>query len=83
MKPAAPNELPRSEKNFWTVKDAARYLGVSVETIYGWVSPESKSRPAKIPGPLPPIYRFGKRHAIRIPIKEFLVWVENFRQGAN
>jgi predicted DNA-binding transcriptional regulator AlpA len=80
-KPTAPEPL-RSEKRYWTVKDAARYLGMTPNTIYSWINPDTQKRPAQLPsGPPPPVYRFGTRQGIRLPIKEFIAWIENFRQG--
>jgi hypothetical protein len=80
-KPIVASEPIRSEKQYWTVKDAARYLGMRDQTIYSWLNPESQLRPSKLPAhvPPPPVYRFGTRGGIRFPIKAFLKWVENFK----
>jgi hypothetical protein len=79
-----PSETPiRSEKNFWTIKDAARYLNVGAGTIYDWLNADNKKpKPAKLSKltSLPPHFRFGSTKCIRFPIKEFIRWAENFRQ---
>jgi len=79
MKKPASTEPIRSDKSFWTVKDAARYLGLRDTTLYDWIQP-AKRRKTTIPSPPPPVYRFGTRRGIRFPIKEFIRWAENFRQ---
>jgi len=81
----APPEPIRSEKNFWTIKDAARYLGLRDTTLYAWLNPNSRNnkKTSKLPGPPPPVYRFGLHKGLRFPIKEFIAWAENFRQGQN
>jgi len=79
MKKSVSPEPIRSEKNFWTVKDAARYLGVGGPTLYDWIRPKKRPK-TTIPNPPPPVYRFGTRRGIRFPIKEFIAWAENFRQ---
>ncbi|MFZ3214918.1 MAG: helix-turn-helix domain-containing protein [Candidatus Acidiferrales bacterium] len=81
MKKTAPVEPPTSDKKFWTIKDAARYLGISQYTVYDWLKPNRKApRPSSISA-MPPVYRFGKRRGLRFPIKEFIAWAETFRQG--
>ena len=80
MKKLDAAEPTNSEKRFWTVKDAARYLGMRDTTLYAWLNPTGGSRQSKLPGPPPPTYRFGQHKGIRFPIKEFIKWAETFRQ---
>jgi len=69
------------EKRYWTVKDAARYLNISPVTFYGWLTDQGVKRPVKLFGSKPPHCRFGV-NVIRIPIKEFIEWV-NKREDSN
>ena len=80
MKKSVVTEPTTSEKRFWTVKDAARYLGMRDTTLYAWVNPKGFKKQSKLSGPPPPVYRFGQHKGIRFPIKEFINWAENFRQ---
>ena len=69
------------EPEFWTVKDAARYLKLSPSTVYAWIAgPGYKhTRNCRLNGnKRPPFKRFGP-FAIRIPIKEFKDWAANFK----
>jgi transposase-like protein len=81
MKKSVVAEPIRSEKRFWTVKDAARYLGMRDTTLYDWIKSAPREK-TTIPDPPPPVYRFGTRRGIRFPIQEFIQWAENFRQGS-
>jgi len=71
-----PKASIKAEKNFWSVKEAARYLGIAPLTLYCWIAPKKYCNP-KTPGTRPPFYRFGP--SIRIPITEFKNWTEQFR----
>jgi predicted DNA-binding transcriptional regulator AlpA len=80
-KPKQAAEPIRSEKRFWTVKDAARYLGLSEFTLYDWINvKKERPKPSTIAS-IPPVYRFGSRRAIRFKIDEFIEWAETFKQG--
>lgn len=65
------DSLPNG-RHFFTVKEAAAYCGVNINTIY---------REAKIPHNKggPPQRRFGA--AIRFPRQKFIAWAENSEQG--
>jgi predicted DNA-binding transcriptional regulator AlpA len=81
-KTPSPEPALRSDKNFWTVKDAARYLGMSQNTVYDWLKPNRKAPRPSIVSTMPPVYRFGKRKGIRFQIKEFTMWVETLKRPA-
>lgn len=70
MKPAKPlPAIPSSlDKNFWTVKDVARYLKVTPITIYRRIQSKNGT-------PLPAVRVSSKCY--RIPVTKFLEWVEN------
>ena len=53
-------------KNFFTPKEAADYLGVSMTTFYQYL----KKSPARGG---PPVRRFG-RNFVRLPREQFLEW---------
>jgi excisionase family DNA binding protein len=54
-------------KYFFTPKEAAAYIGVDRKTFYNWLKkPSTKNGPPK--------RRLGK-HCTRIPIEEFIEWV--------
>jgi Helix-turn-helix domain len=80
MKTRPAVKTSRSEKSFWTVKEAARYLNVHYVTIYSWITDQGKTKPCKLIGDPPPVRRFG-RNCIRLPIEEFKAWAETFKQG--
>lgn len=71
-----PVDINSSEKTHWTVKDVARYLGISAEAVYCWVDPKKRGLPEHLKKNPLPVYKFGHRQGIRFPIKEFLIWVE-------
>lgn len=53
-------------KNFFTPKEAADYVGVSVNTFYAWMhSPRMKDRP--------PVRKFGS-NCYRLPKDRFIKW---------
>lgn len=55
-----------STKNFFTPKEAADFIGVSLTTFYKYLQkPPSKGGP--------PVRRFG-RNFIRLPRKKFIIW---------
>ena len=62
------------EKRFWTAKEAANYVGIAVDTLYGYCryKPSSKTRIS-----IPPYRRIG-RNVLRFPVKEFIEWTERF-----
>lgn len=67
-----------SEPTHWSVKAAARYLGIAPSTLYSWLdSDRIATRGARLIGNKPPHKRFG-RNCIRLPIVEFKNWVENY-----
>ena len=53
-------------KNFFTPKEAAAYIGVSLTTFYGWLK-----KPPKKGGP--PVRRFGPM-CLRLPREKFIEW---------
>ena len=55
-----------STKNFFTPKEAANYLGVSMTTFYQYLK-----KPTAKGGP--PVRRFG-RNFIRLPKEHFIKW---------
>jgi predicted DNA-binding transcriptional regulator AlpA len=61
--------LPPSRKQFFTVKEVADYIGVSLKTAYDY---------AKIPMTKggPPVRRFGK-NCIRFPREKFIEWANS------
>jgi hypothetical protein len=80
MKTRPAVKTSRSEKSYWTVKEAARYLNVHYVTVYSWIADQGKDKPCKLTGEPPPVIRFG-RNCIRLPIEEFKEWAANFNQG--
>lgn len=65
------------DKRFWSAKEAASYLMVSVQTLYAWCNgPKRKWRESKLIGPKPPYRKFG-RNVYRFPIVEFKQWSEH------
>lgn len=55
-----------NSKNFFTPKEAADYIGVSLLTFYQYArKPQSKGGP--------PVRRFG-RNCIRLPKDKFIKW---------
>lgn len=68
-----------SDQTHWSVKAAARYLGIAPSTLYGWLNPESGTKRAYVIGDKPPYIRFG-RNSIRLPIEEFKKWADSYRK---
>lgn len=65
------------DKRFWSAKEAAAYLMVSVQTLYSWCnSPKREWRASKLIGPKPPFRKFA-RNCMRFPIVEFKQWADN------
>ncbi len=75
-----------ADKRFWSAKEAAAYLSVTVPTLYHWLKTgtenESKksNKPPKLLGPPPPFRRFGRK-CIRFPIEEFVKWAEPIKEN--
>jgi hypothetical protein len=69
---------PSPQRRFWTSKEAANHLQVSVESLYAYCK-GNKTSPgkAKLIGSPPPFRRFG-RNCIRFPIAEFIQWAETW-----
>jgi len=65
-------------RRFWTPKEAADYLEISVFTLYEYIRPQNpKSSRAKLRTSTPPFRRLS-RNVIRFPITEFKAWAERF-----
>ena len=61
------NEEPSANtKNFFTPKEAAAFIGVSLTTFYKYM----RKAPSKGG---PPVKKFG-RNFIRLPRKQFITW---------
>lgn len=62
------------ERLYWTVPEAAAYIGFHPITVYGWIKKAEKAKTRKKPvvTPIPPYILFGRW--VRIPIEPFKVW---------
>lgn len=62
---------------FWKPKQAAQYLGISVNTLYYYVRPQKKKykNAPRLIGPRPPFRRLS-RNVIRFPIEAFKQWAD-------
>lgn len=75
-----PQLSTKAEKSFWSPKEAAHYVGVSLFTFYSWISPDTYTHYSNVRlKSRPPAYRFGAKW--KIPIVEFKQWVETFREN--
>lgn len=83
-RPAQVAEPPASvEPDYWTVKDAARYMRVSTNTIYYWINDQKTGlKRVTLTGPPAPAIRYG-RNCIRIPIQKFKEWACNLKPQGN
>ena len=72
------NGVSQNGRRFWTPKQAADYLEISVFTLYEYIRPKRRnSHRAKLRTSTPPFRRLG-RNVIRFPIVEFKAWAERF-----
>ena len=68
----ATNSSPKwvnGPQQFITAKDAAVFLGVSVDLIYDWIHDRTSGFPVKK-------FNATKQKTYRIPKQKFLIWVE-------
>jgi len=63
-------------RRFWSAKEAARYLGISTGTLYGYVRFKPKTK-GEHRVSAPPFRRIG-RNCIKFPIAEFIEWANRF-----
>ena len=71
---AIPNT--NGQKRFWTAKEAAAYISVSVWTLYAMCR-YKPNRKAHLRIDTPPYRRMG-RNILRFPIEEFTEWASRF-----
>jgi len=69
------NMTKGGDKRFWTTKEAANYVNVTVWTLLDWCGNRRGSHSSKLIGSKPPFRRFG-RNCIRFPIQEFIEWAD-------
>jgi excisionase family DNA binding protein len=55
-------------KHYFTLKEAAAYIGVHQKTFYRWTKRPRKDRP--------PLVKIS-RHCVRVPVEEFTDWLKN------
>lgn len=66
------------ERRFWSAKEAAAYVQVTVHCLYAWVRENGDNKCySRLIGPPPPVRRFG-RNVLRFPVEEFKAWANNF-----
>lgn len=64
---------PRSERRWFTAKEAADYIGVHIDTLYSY----TKLRKNK-----PPCLRLGNDRRYRFPKEKFIEWANgSVKQG--
>lgn len=68
------NEVP-STRRWWSLKEAATYMGCHPNTLYRRVAKAGRKYAAKKTGM--PVVRFSRRGGYRFPIDAFKAWVEN------
>jgi len=62
---------PRKERRWFTAKEAADFIGVHIDTLYGY----TKLRKNK-----PPCVRLGNDRRYRFPKEEFIIWANGGSQ---
>jgi len=66
------------ERRFWTAKEAADYLVIHVNTLYGYCR-FKPNKTTRLRVSVPPFRRIG-RNVLRFPIDEFKEWANRFDQ---
>ena len=64
----ANGQLGSVSKHYFTLKEAAAYIGVNRKTFYRWVHGPRKDRP--------PIVNISA-NCKRVPIERFMTWIAN------
>ena len=55
-------------KQFFTLKEAAAYVGINTKTFYRWTKRSRKDRP--------PIIKLSP-NCVRVPVEDFIKWINS------
>lgn len=65
-----------TERDFWTIEEAAAHIRVSHWTLRKWlIGQKTKKKKTRYPKPQPPHIRFCQTY--RFPIEEFKAWARD------